>query len=75
MRRDFGLRSKELLNLGLEVEMYRNGSRIFTQIERLGLGLRMPERGQVTRVRGGAAPLRGSQERANTELANADQGG
>ena len=75
MRRDFGLHSKEQANLELEVEMYRNGSRIFAQIERLGLGLRMPERGQVMRIRGGAAPLRGSQNRASTELANADRGG
>ena len=53
MRRDFGLRSKEMANLGLEVEMFRNGSRIFAQVQRLGLGLQMPQRGQVIRVRGG----------------------
>lgn len=75
MRRDFGLRSKELANLELEVEMYRNGSRIFAQVQRLGLGLRMPERGQVMRMRGGAVRPRGSQDRAATELAKADQGG
>jgi hypothetical protein len=75
MRRDFGLRSKEQANLELEVEMYRNGSRIFAQIQRLGLGLRMPERGQVVRVRGGTAPQRGSQDRADAEVAKADRGG
>lgn len=75
MRRDFGLRSKELANLDLEVEMYRNGSRIFTQIQRLNLGLRMPEQGQVVRMRGSAAPVRGGQERTETQVAKADRGG
>jgi hypothetical protein len=76
MRRDFGLHSKEQANLELEVEMYRNGSRIFTQIQRLGLGLRMPEQGQVMRVHGGVArPRGGSQERNGTELAKADREG
>jgi hypothetical protein len=76
MRRDFGLRSKELANLDLEVEMYRNGSRIFSQIQRLGLGLRMPERGQVVRVRGGAeVPQRRSQDHSGAELANAEREG
>lgn len=75
MRRDFGLRSKEKTNLELEVEMYRNGSRIFSQIQRLGLGLRMPEQGQVVRMRGAAAPLRGHQGQAGAELAKADRRG
>ena len=75
MRRDFGLRSKELANLELEVEMYRNGSRIFSQIQRLGLGLRMPERGQVIRVRNGApVPVRRSQDHTGAALANASRG-
>lgn len=53
MRRDFGLRSKEQANLQLEVEMYRNSARIFSQVQRLNLGLQMPAHGQVTRVRRG----------------------
>lgn len=54
MRRDYGLRSKEQANLELEVEMYRNSARIFSQVQRLGLGLQMPTLGQVTRIRSGA---------------------
>ncbi len=75
LRRGFGLRSKEIENLGLEVEMYRSGSRIFAQIQRLRLGLRMPEPGQVIRMRGSAAPARGSRNQGETELAKADRGG
>lgn len=75
MRRDFGLHTKEIENLGLEVEMYRNGTRIFAQIQRLGLKLQMPEPGQVIRMGGGAAPSRGSQNRNGAELAKADRGG
>ncbi len=55
MRRTYALRTKEQTNLELEVEMFRNGARIFSQVERLGLGLQMPARGQVIRVRDGAS--------------------
>lgn len=58
MRRDFGLRSKELENLRVEVEMYRKGNRILSQARAMGLDLRPPERGQVIRVRNGV-PVRG----------------
>jgi|GEM_PF-3200847 len=54
LRHQFGLKGMERQNTELEVEMYRKGSRIFGQIQRLGLGLQMPQRGQVTRVRNGA---------------------
>ena len=59
MRRQFGLRSKEQANLELEVEMYRNGSRIMSQVRQLRLNLQVPELGQVTRVSNGSPTVAG----------------
>lgn len=53
VRREFGLRSKELANLRVEEEMYRNGKRILSQVKEMGLKLQAPGRGQVIRVRRG----------------------
>lgn len=68
LRREFGLKGMERQNTELEAEMYRNGSRIFGQVQRLGLGLQMPQHGQVIRVRNGA-PVPASRAAAEAVVA------
>jgi hypothetical protein len=68
LRREFGQKGMAQQNLELEAEMYRNSTRIFAQVQRLGLGLQMPQRGQVIRVRNGA-PVSGNGVRAEAVVA------
>jgi cell division protein FtsL len=53
LRREFALRSKELENLRIEVESYKNGAYIRAAVRNMQLGLREPDTGQVRRVRNG----------------------
>lgn len=53
LRREFALRAKELENLRIEVESYKNGAYIRTAVRTMQLGLREPGNGQVRRVRDG----------------------
>ncbi len=65
LRRQLGEKGLERHNLELEVEMYRTGTRILGQVQRLNLGLQMPQPGQVTRVRNGAPmPTAGARSEA-----------
>ena len=68
LRRVFGQNNMEQKNIELDVERFRSGARIFAQNQRLGLGLQMPQHGQVTRVRNGA-PVHGKGSQAEAIVA------
>ena len=53
MRHEFGLKSKELANLRVEVEMYRDGDHIGKHVITMGLDLDEPEYGRVIRMPAG----------------------
>jgi len=59
MRRVFGLRSKELANLRVEAEMYRDGNHIGNHMKTMGLELGEPDHGQVIRMPAGTPLHRG----------------
>ena len=50
-RSKFAVRTKELVNLRMEMEGYKSGKYILTAVDRLGLELRAPLPGQVRRVK------------------------
>jgi cell division protein FtsL len=68
LRRVFGQNNMEHKNIELDVERFRSGTRIFAQNQRLGLGLQMPQHGQVTRVRNGV-PVQGRGPQAEAIVA------
>ncbi len=49
------LKGKEVENLGMQLEGYTSGKYVLTTVDRLGLNLRPPVRGQVCRVSRGVS--------------------
>lgn len=55
LRREFGVKAKEVENIRMEVEAYRSGKYVLTAVEQLALGLRPANPQQVRRVEGGSS--------------------
>jgi hypothetical protein len=68
VRREYGLRSKELANLRLEAEMYRDGNHVRRQVDHMGLALGEPDHGQVIRMPAGI-PVRSGTVRPDAVVA------
>ena len=49
-RRTLGLKKKQLRNRSVELERFKSGEYIFSQVERLRLNIEPPDPGQVRRV-------------------------